>query len=194
MSKIGFSITWIKVQFSCSRVLEPILTFRINEVNRILVTIHKRTHPIIVLHQRIRAKPSGGPGTVKPRAEVQVRGSGGGADAGEVRQRRACNFLAAKAVALLGTVRRAAGCPHPRDRSVRIVIKSLAYVACSVLDYSDAAEVVLDHVEDLVAARAGQQAAALPVGALEGDRAVRGLVEYYISEVEIMPPRVCPKR
>lgn len=172
MTKIGFSITWIIVQFPCSRVLEPILTYRINEVNRILVTINKWTYPIILLHQRIHTQPRGGPGTVEPRAEVQVGGSGGGAVAREIRQRRACNFLAAKAVALLGNIRRAAVGPHSGDRTVRVVVEPLADVAHSILDDPDAAEVVLDGVEDLVAARAEQKAASLPACALEGDRTV----------------------
>ena len=72
---------------------------------------------------------------------------------------------------------------HIRE-TVRIVIKSLAYVTCPVLNDSDTAQVVLDHVEDLVAARAGQQTSSLPASALEGDRAVRGLVEHDVAEVE----------
>ena len=54
----------------------------------------------------------------------------------------------------------------------------------AVLDNPYATEVVSDRVEDFVRARAGQQASALPASALKRDRAVRGLVEYYISEVE----------
>ena len=64
------------------------------------------------------------------------------AGAGEVRQRGACNFLAAKEVALLGTFSRAAVCPGVRDRSIRIIIKSLADDSGAVLDDPYAAEVV----------------------------------------------------
>jgi hypothetical protein len=77
-----------------------------------------------------------------PRNEVQVGGTGDCAVASEVRQRGACNFLAAKAVALLGTVSRAAVCPGVRDCSIRIVIKSLADDSGAVLDNPYATEVV----------------------------------------------------
>ena len=43
---------------------------------------------------------------------------------------------------------------------------------------------VLDGVEDLVAARAEQKAASLPACALEGDRTIRRFAEHHVAEVE----------
>ena len=65
------------------------------------MAIAVRTHLIVLLRHGIDAEPGGGAGTVEPRAEVEVRGSRGGARAGELGQGRAGDLLPAEAEALL---------------------------------------------------------------------------------------------
>ena len=117
-------------------------------------------------------------------AEVEVRGSGSCARAAQLRQCRARDLLAAKAVALLGTVRRAAARVNPRHRAIRVVVEPLADGAASVLDDPRASQMVGDVVEDITGSAAVEQPAPFPAGALQGDRPVRGLAEDQVAEVQ----------
>ena len=100
-------------------------------------------------------------------AEVEVRGGGGGARAAQLRQRRTRDLLAAEAVALLGTVCRAAARVNPRHRAVGVVVEPLADGAASILDDTCASQMVRDVVEDIACSAAVEQPAPFPAGALK---------------------------
>jgi len=121
------------------------------------------------------AEPGGCPRVIEPGAEIQVGipdGCRRGARRRACADPLACNFLATETPADGRLCWGRAGRPTGADASEGIVVNTLQDVACAVLDGSHTSEVVGDVVEDLVIARAGQEASAFPASALEGERSV----------------------
>ena len=95
-----------------------------------------------------------------------------GARRGACADTLACIFLATETPADGRLCWGRAGGPAGADTSERIVVDTLQDVACAVLDGSHTSEVVGDVVEDLVIARARQEASAFPASALDCERSV----------------------
>ena len=160
-------------------------SLRIHKVHRIPGAVGQRADSVVLLCHGIHTQPRGGAGAVEPRAEVQVRGAGGGASAGELGQGRAGDLLPPEAEALLGAVRRAVGGPAAVGSAKRIVVEALADRPGAVLDDAHAAEVVRHIVEYLVRAATIDQPTSLPGGALQDRCAARATArEDHVPDVQ----------
>ena len=157
-----------------ARIWNP-QSFRVYKRHRITGAVGEGADAIVLLGEGILAEPGGCPRVIKPGTEIQV-GIADGCRRGARRRAcadlLACNFLATEAVPDGRLCRGRAGRPTGADTSERIVVDTLQDVACAVLDSPHASEVVGDVVEDLVIARARQQPAAFPAGALDCERSV----------------------
>ena len=168
-----------------ARIWNP-QSFRVYKRHRITGAVGEGADAIVLLGEGILAEPGGCPRVIEPGTEIQV-GIADGCRRGARRRAcadlLACNFLATETPADGRLCWRRVGRPASADTSERIVVDTLQDVACAVLDGSHASEVVGDVVEDLVIARARQEASAFPASALEGERSVGG--PHYVKASDI---------